>query len=211
MVVMMLTRSVLWLGFCSFVWGGVWPVPQIVSYGTDKVRLDANFEISCSDRCPSPLQAALLRYQQVMTVAGSPVADSAPSIARLSVDVADDEPLRLGIPENYTLRVPRNGVAVLTAPNQWAALRGLESFSQLFRWSGPSVDTEYVLDTAPVEIVDWPRFPWRSILIDSSRHYLSVSSIKSTLDAMSYAKVSSLSQSVPSSSSASVLGAFEAA
>lgn len=77
---------------------------------------------------------------------------------------------------------------MLTAQTQWGALRGLESFSQLFRWTGSS-DSSYVVSGTPVEVRDWPRFPWRSILLDSSRHFLTVSAVKSTLDAMSYAKV----------------------
>eukprot|EP01068_Selenidium_serpulae_P011190 Selendium_serpulae@DN5616_c0_g1_i1.p1 len=37
-------------------------------------------------------------------------------------------------------------------------------------------------------IIDFPRFKWRGVSLDSSRHYISVASIKRTIDAMAGAK-----------------------
>ena len=80
--------------------------------------------------------------------------------------------------ESYTLNVDGSG-ATLTAPNQWGALRGLESFSQLIAWQydRSSDSNTYSIQMLPVAIKDAPRFKWRGLLIDSSRHYLTVNAI----------------------------------
>lgn len=71
--------------------------------------------------------------------------------------------------EAYTLVVPEDGSpAVLTANTQWGALRGLESFAQLAVWQGPDdADNSYAITCAPITINDWPRFPFRGVLIDT--------------------------------------------
>ncbi len=88
--------------------------------------------------------------------------------------------------------MPSNGGrALITAPNQWGALHGLESFSQLVTWA-PRGPVEYFIPNTPISIEDAPRFKWRGALIDSSRHYLSVATILRTIDALSYNKLNIL-------------------
>ncbi|KAJ8252265.1 hypothetical protein COCON_G00215770 [Conger conger] len=84
--------------------------------------------------------------------------------------------------EDYNLLVDA-GQALLKADTVWGALRGLESFSQLVEQD--DYDAYYVNKT---EIVDSPRFPFRGILLDTSRHFLPVPAILETLDAMAYNK-----------------------
>jgi len=79
---------------------------------------------------------------------------------------------------------------LLSADTIFGAMRGLETFSQLivYHEDGES----YVLPYLPLTIRDWPRYPWRGLLIDTARHYLTVDAIKRTVDAMSYAKLNTL-------------------
>jgi hexosaminidase len=42
----------------------------------------------------------------------------------------------------------------------------------------------YKIEGVPLTIEDEPAFPYRSIMIDTSRHYLSVDTIKKTIDSM---------------------------
>ncbi|XP_004463787.1 beta-hexosaminidase subunit alpha isoform X1 [Dasypus novemcinctus] len=84
--------------------------------------------------------------------------------------------------ENYTLTV-NDEQCFLLSETVWGALRGLETFSQLV-WRSPE-GTFFVNKT---DIVDFPRFPHRGLLLDTSRHYLPLSTIQNTLDAMAYNK-----------------------
>lgn len=65
----------------------------------------------------------------------------------------------------------------------------METLSQLITWEGSAGNgTQYTLNGDGIAIQDEPRFPWRGMLIDSSRNYLTVSVIKHVLDALSYSK-----------------------
>lgn len=88
--------------------------------------------------------------------------------------------------EKYKL-ILKKSEAVLWAPSVWGVLRGLESFSQLL----------YPFDAAmfavkETVVYDKPRFPHRGLLIDTSRHFLPISAIIDTLDAMAYNKMNVL-------------------
>ncbi|XP_006901497.1 PREDICTED: beta-hexosaminidase subunit beta [Elephantulus edwardii] len=84
--------------------------------------------------------------------------------------------------ESYSLIV-KGSVANLKANTVWGALRGLETFSQLIfqdRYGTFSINESTISDS--------PRFPYRGILIDTSRHYLPVPIILKTLEAMAFNK-----------------------
>jgi hexosaminidase len=50
----------------------------------------------------------------------------------------------------------------------------------------------YVLTNSPLQIVDQPVYPYRGLMIDTSRHYLPISLILSNLDAMEMNKLNVL-------------------
>lgn len=85
--------------------------------------------------------------------------------------------------ERYNLSISK-GQGTLNAESVWGALRGLESFSQLVYQDDSG--TYYV---KKADIQDFPRFPFRGLLLDTSRHYLPVPVILKTLDAMAYSKL----------------------
>ena len=70
----------------------------------------------------------------------------------------------------------------------YGALHGLETFSQLVQYDGKG----WLIANAPIVISDKPRFPWRGLLVDTSRHYHPLWSIKHIIDAMTYAKLNVL-------------------
>ena len=69
----------------------------------------------------------------------------------------------------------------------YGAYHALETLSQLMQFN---FDTEtYYIRQAPWSISDFPRFAHRGLLIDSSRHFEPVETIKKVIDSMTYAKL----------------------
>ncbi|XP_071555936.1 beta-hexosaminidase subunit beta [Temnothorax nylanderi] len=91
--------------------------------------------------------------------------------------------------ETYKLEINEtSSVAVLWAESVWGILRGFETFSQILAPSGDGPSLKVKCQT----ILDGPKLPHRGLLLDTSRHYLPLSDILLTLDAMSYNKLNVL-------------------
>ncbi len=84
---------------------------------------------------------------------------------------------QLGEDESYHLRITPQG-ASLSAPNPLGVLHGLETFRQLMVSGAPVVD-----------IQDHPRFPWRGLHLDVSRHWMPIEVVKRNLDGMAAVKL----------------------
>lgn len=84
---------------------------------------------------------------------------------------------RVGEDESYVLEVD-SAQAHLRAPTSLGILRGLETLLQAVRTDPGEATIPGIL------IRDQPRFPWRGVLLDCSRHFFSVEAIKRTLDGM---------------------------
>src|SRR5208283_555446 len=76
--------------------------------------------------------------------------------------------------------------ARLSAPTPVGVLRGMETFLQL-------VELDALGFSAPaVRITDRPRFPWRGLMMDVSRHWLPAEVVKRNIDAMAAVKLNVL-------------------
>lgn len=115
---------------------------------------------------------------------------SIPVFESLVVHVlSSDETLQYGVDESYTLNVTAPQ-GLLQAKTVYGALRGLETFAQLV--TANSSFSGLSISGAPWIISDTPRYKHRGLLIDTSRHYLNMSSILRTIDAMSFSKMNVL-------------------
>jgi len=110
--------------------------------------------------------------------------DGRPSIR---IRVADHEIQRPaeGVDESYTLDV-HDGAATLRASTDFGALHGMETLLQLVQQE----PQDYAVPAVHIE--DAPRFPWRGLLLDPGRHFLPVSNVLRTLDAMAAVKMNVL-------------------
>lgn len=164
----------------------VWPLPrQISEAGKAGVINPTAFEFKATGTSSVILTKAFKRFKVLCFPpnATSPPAVAAATLEALDVNVASgNETLGIATSENHTLTItfPR---ATLTADTVYGALRGLETFSQLLH-SDMSINEQTV--------VDWPRFPHRGVMIDSSRHFLPVQAVLGFVEAMSYSKLNVL-------------------
>ena len=84
--------------------------------------------------------------------------------------------------DSYAYTLTRAGGNVhLEADTEWGALAGLATIAQL----GPAV-------ASIREVRDAPRFPWRGLMIDTVRHFITLATLKRTVDAMWFYKLNVL-------------------
>lgn len=90
--------------------------------------------------------------------------------------------LQLNTDESYALSIGSNSAgqvtANITANNFFGARHGLETLSQLIVYDDIRREVQVV---ANASIADAPFYKWRGLLLDTSRNYYSVKSIKRTL------------------------------
>ncbi|KAK5867346.1 hypothetical protein PBY51_011848 [Eleginops maclovinus] len=174
---------------------GVWPLPQAFTTSLERYPLNSQAfyfgygrQSAAQPGC-SVLDTAFKRYFSLIfpdyTSGNGPLRfhQNKPFTVEISVDHDDCESYpNEDSSERYNLSVSA-GKATLNAETVWGAVRGLESFSQLVYQD--EFGSYFVNKT---EIEDFPRFQFRGILLDTSRHYLPVPAILETLDAMAYSK-----------------------
>jgi hexosaminidase len=100
----------------------------------------------------------------------------------ISTDHASKNIQELGEDEGYTLKVSADG-AKITAATPLGTLHALQTFLQLVE-AGPNG-----FHAPAVTIHDQPRFPWRGLLIDSSRHFIPLEILRRNLDGMEAVKM----------------------
>jgi hexosaminidase len=155
----------------------LWPNPRSLSTGTTPLRLAPHFTISIPSSYPEDLHAAVTRttlqlrsdnLERLIPGRGSTDASKVSRAAELDVlelRLTDGAPPTTGIAaetvqalgardEAYTLVIPTQGPAKLTAESALGLWRGLTTFSQLWYSHGGDV---YTL-SAPIEISDAPAY-----------------------------------------------------
>jgi len=166
---------------------GLMPVPSSVQLNSGRLAVTQNFSVAIAGRRDPVLDRALTRFfshLSQLTGMPFPVETSAPSKATLVVEAREPARpvLQLGDDESYVLDVD-SSQARLTAPNTLGALHGLQTFLQLVH---VTPDGYFV---PAVRVDDKPRFPWRGLMIDASRHFIPLDAVERNLDAMEAVKL----------------------
>lgn len=103
-------------------------------------------------------------------------------IVELAADVDELPRITLDTDESYKLSISLtkdNGtIAKIHSNTYFGARHGLETLSQLIVYDDIRREQQLL---AKVEIEDAPVYKWRGILLDTSRHFYSVDSIKRTI------------------------------
>ncbi|MFZ0617910.1 MAG: family 20 glycosylhydrolase [Candidatus Acidiferrales bacterium] len=163
------------------------PLPARVELGPGSLPITRTFSVALAGHSDARLHRAATRFlQNLSRQTGIRFSESlaAASAATLVVDTAgaDKEVVAPGEDESYVLDVTASG-AKLSAPNPLGALHGLQTFLQLV-----SVSPSGFVAPA-IHIEDKPRFEWRGLMLDVSRHFMPVANVERTLDAMEAVKL----------------------
>jgi hexosaminidase len=164
------------------------PMPANVQTGAGQLTITRSFSVAVNGSHDASLDTAVQRFtaqlSQQTGIPFRPKPDAAPTLA-VHADHGREAVQKLGEDESYELTVT-NSSAQLTAPTPLGVLRGLQTFLQLVEIT-PS---GFVVPAVTVE--DQPRFPWRGMLIDVSRHFIPLDVLKRNLDGMAAVKMNVL-------------------
>jgi hexosaminidase len=166
------------------------PMPTKVQVGSGQLVVDQSFTAVAVGPRDSRLDSGVVRFlylvshQTGMVLNGQPAnASNATFVVRIGK--ASRRVQQVGDDESYTLEITSNR-ATLNAPTALGALHGLQTFLQLIE----PTPTGFAVPVVTIE--DHPRFPWRGLLIDVSRHFLPIDVLKRNLDAMAAVKLNVL-------------------
>ena len=164
------------------------PLPAKVQMASGYLVIDPSFSVSITGHKEARLDRAVelfldqLRRQTGMPPIDMKVTDSAAATLVIQCAAGTKEVQELGEDESYRLEIG-NSAARLTAPTTLGVMRGLQTFLQLVQTTGQG------FAVPAVSIDDRPRFPWRGLMIDVSRHFIPLDVLKRNLDGMAAVKL----------------------
>ncbi|HSS97986.1 MAG TPA: family 20 glycosylhydrolase, partial [Terriglobales bacterium] len=166
------------------------PVPSSLQIKSGRLPLDSRFSVEIQGDVSDRLQGAVRRVlQRIEDRSGLTLSVCHDKGCRGTLLIVADTPgetiQSVKEDESYSLDVsPKR--AMLHAHTVVGAMRGLETLVQ-------SLDADSNGFFWPaLKIEDNPRFPWRGLLVDPARHWLSVDLIKRMLDCMVAVKLNVL-------------------
>jgi len=164
------------------------PMPASVQPASGSLPITQSFSVSVTGGHDPALEAGVQRFiTQLSRQTGIPFRSKTSGAATLTVHAEKglEAVQKLGEDESYQLTISESG-AQLTAPTTLGVLHGLQTFLQLV------AITPSGFAAPAVTIKDQPRFPWRGLLIDVSRHFIPIDVLKRNLDGMETVKMNVL-------------------
>jgi hexosaminidase len=167
------------------------PLPAKVETGSGQLLIDPAFSMAIAGHNDLRLRHAATRFiahlrtRTGMTLLDMSVAKLPPATLVIQVDHASKAIQTVEEDESYSLTISSTG-AQIHAPTELGAMHGLQTFLQLLE------TTPSGFAVPAVSIQDQPRFPWRGLMIDTSRHFMPVDVVKRNLDGMEAVKLNVL-------------------
>lgn len=164
------------------------PLPRSVQRGTGQLAIDNHFRAAFDGPHDGRLDAALDRMLLGLDrkcgeiVRSQRKGGTQPAVLTLRVAGPGGAIQGVDEDESYKLNVTSSG-AQLSAATDVGAMHGMETFLQL-------IEVRNGMCALPaVAIDDAPRFRWRGLMVDVSRHFEPIDVIKRTLDGMVVARL----------------------
>jgi hexosaminidase len=169
------------------------PVPAQIELGTGRFEIDEQFTVTvegdgASHRLRRGVQRTLRRLSDRSTLFFDNhvfLQVEGRESAAMKITAGRAGKLAVGEDESYRLTVTETGIE-LQAATDIGALHGLQTFLQLV------ILDQRGVAVPEVAIFDEPRFTWRGLMIDSSRHFMPVETVKRNLDGMAAVKLNVL-------------------
>ena len=164
------------------------PMPASVQPGTGQLPVNQSFSVAVTGNHDASLDTEVQRFETQLSrqtgIPFRPKPGAAPTL-QIHADHGREAVQKLGEDESYELTIADSG-AKLTAPTTLGVMRGLQTFLQLVQITPTGF-------AAPaVTIKDQPRFAWRGLLIDVSRHFIPLDVLKRNIDGMAAVKMNVL-------------------
>lgn len=116
-----------------------------------------------------------------------------PILTKVQADVAFEAELQQGVDESYVLNIEANSDTVMINANTvWGAMHALTTFQQLVIANEEGTGSSGLIVEGPVIIEDEPLFPYRGLMLDSGRNFLSIKKIKEQIDGLALSKMNVL-------------------
>jgi hexosaminidase len=163
------------------------PAPWKAAVADGRLAVTSTFSVAASGYSDARLESAMRRLvARVSRQTGIPISFSKVDAAHATLVIecreSGPEYPSLGEDEAYRLEVSGQG-ANIQAATVTGALRGIETFAQLI---GPGPDG---FEAPAIHVDDKPRFPWRGLMLDASRHWMPLEVVERNLDAMAAVKL----------------------
>ncbi len=167
------------------------PVPANISWKNGRLPVTKTFAVAVVGKTDERLKSYIFRVMRrlegrtVFEFSRDLSTDSATAQLLIETQSTGNAIPKLGDDESYNLEISEKQAKIST-PTTVGAMRGLETFLQLLEGDKDG----FYFPT--VSIQDKPRFPWRGLMIDSSRHFQPMEVLKRNLDAMAAVKLNVL-------------------
>jgi hexosaminidase len=163
-------------------------MPASVQTGGGQLAITQSFSVGVRGASDPVLDSEIQRFQGQLSrqtgIPFRPQPSAAPTL-QIHADHGRESVQKLGEDESYELTVS-DSAAQLNAPSQLGILHGLQTFLQLVQI------TPNGFAVPAVTVRDQPRFPWRGLLIDVSRHFIPIDVLKRNVDGLAAVKMNVL-------------------
>jgi len=159
------------------------PKPTLVEMGTGELGLDKGVYIVPAIQSSDVIVGAVERFISRMKLVGISTSDPGGIPVEIKTTRPQLSDLIVSTDESYDLVINSKGI-LIEASHYTGVIHGLQSLSQILH----NLDSSLPIMT----IRDEPRYPWRGLMIDVARHWISKETILTNLDAMEASKLNVL-------------------
>lgn len=162
------------------------PLPTELELGDDYFELDTGLNYSFIDVSTERLEKKLKRFHsRLEAITGQNIKKNGTKNLILDCKQKNGTHPKLEDDESYKLIITEEQIK-LSANYEAGIGHGLETLTQLLK----NIDGKWMIQEAIIK--DSPRFPWRGLMIDVARHWITKETLLKNLDAMAAVKMNVL-------------------